>query len=116
MYAFTQHRPTTLRQAANLLAKQEEAKLLAGGHTLIPTMKLRLARPTCLIDLNRLPGLRGMQAVVAQLVRWLKKFLFTTLVRTPSWHAGRVTPCAPGWIGSVRRRARSDAPCLSRCY
>ena len=45
MYAFTQHRPTTVRQAASLLAKQEEAKLLAGGHTLIPTMKLRLAGP-----------------------------------------------------------------------
>ena len=45
MYAFTQHRPATVRQAASLLAKQEEAKLLAGGHTLIPTMKLRLAGP-----------------------------------------------------------------------
>ena len=43
MYAFTFHRPTTVRQAANLLAKNEDAKLLAGGHTLIPTMKLRLA-------------------------------------------------------------------------
>ena len=38
--------PATVRQAANLLAKQEEAKLLAGGHTLLPTMKLRLASPT----------------------------------------------------------------------
>ena len=45
MYAFTFHRPTTVRQAAGLLGKQEEAKLLAGGHTLIPTMKLRLAGP-----------------------------------------------------------------------
>ncbi|HYQ19339.1 MAG TPA: FAD binding domain-containing protein, partial [Xanthobacteraceae bacterium] len=45
MYAFTQHRPATVRQAASLLTKQEEAKLLAGGHTLIPTMKLRLAGP-----------------------------------------------------------------------
>ena len=38
MYAFTYHRPGTVRQAASLLAKQEEAKLLAGGRTLIPTM------------------------------------------------------------------------------
>ena len=45
MYAFTQHRPGTVRQAASLLAKQEEAKLLAGGIRLIPTMKLRLAGP-----------------------------------------------------------------------
>ena len=43
MYAFKYHRPTTVRQAANLLAKNEDAKLLAGGHTLMPTMKQRLA-------------------------------------------------------------------------
>jgi len=54
MYEFSPHRPTTVRQAANLLAKQEEAKLLAGGHTLIPTMKLRLAAPKHLIDLSQI--------------------------------------------------------------
>ncbi len=43
----------TVRQAASLLAKQEEAKLLAGGHTLIPTMKLRLAGPKHLVDLSQ---------------------------------------------------------------
>lgn len=42
MYAFTYHRPATARQAASLLAKKEDAKLLAGGHTLLPTMKQRL--------------------------------------------------------------------------
>ena len=52
MYAFTFHRPTTVRQAANLLAKNEDAKLLAGGHTLIPTLKLRLASPALLIDIG----------------------------------------------------------------
>jgi len=61
MYAFTQHRPTTLRQAASLLAKQEEAKLLAGGHTLIPTMKLRLAGPKNLVDLSKIEGLAGIE-------------------------------------------------------
>ena len=45
MYAFTFHRPQTVRQAAGLLAKNEDAKLLAGGQTLLPTMKLRLAGP-----------------------------------------------------------------------
>jgi aerobic carbon-monoxide dehydrogenase medium subunit len=61
MYAFTQHRPATVRQAASLLAKQEEAKLLAGGHTLIPTMKLRLAGPKHLIDLSKVEGLTGIE-------------------------------------------------------
>ena len=61
MYAFTQHRPTTVRQAASLLAKQEEAKLVAGGHTLIPTMKLRLAGPKHLVDLSKVEGLTGIE-------------------------------------------------------
>ena len=61
MYAFTQHRPTTVRQAASLLAKQEEAKLLAGGHTLIPTMKLRLAGPKNLVDLSKIEGFTGIE-------------------------------------------------------
>ncbi len=61
MYAFTYHRPTTVRQAASLLAKNEDAKLLAGGHTLIPTMKQRLASPSQLIDLSRIEGLSGVE-------------------------------------------------------
>ncbi len=61
MYAFTFHRPQTLRQAANTLAKNEDAKLLAGGHTLLPTMKLRLAGPPELIDLSLVEGLSGIE-------------------------------------------------------
>src|SRR6266478_1106311 len=61
MYAFNQHRPATVRQAASLLSKEEEAKLLAGGHTLIPTMKLRLAGPKHLIDLSKVDGLTGIE-------------------------------------------------------
>ena len=61
MYNFTYHRPTTVRQAANLLAKNEEAKLLAGGHSLIPVMKQRLAGPTALIDLSLVEGLAGIE-------------------------------------------------------
>jgi carbon-monoxide dehydrogenase medium subunit len=61
MYNFTFHRPETLRQAVNLLSKNEDAKLLAGGHTLLPTMKLRLASPPQLIDLSRVEGLAGIE-------------------------------------------------------
>ena len=61
MYAFKFERPQTVRQASNLLAKNEEAKLLAGGHTLIPTMKLRLASPTVLVDLSKIEGLSGIE-------------------------------------------------------
>ncbi len=61
MYEFKYHRPTTVRQAANLLAKNEDAKLIAGGHTLVPVMKQRLAAPPHLIDLTRIDGLSGIE-------------------------------------------------------
>jgi aerobic carbon-monoxide dehydrogenase medium subunit len=61
MYAFTYHRPTGLRQAGNMLTKLEDAKLLAGGQTLIPVMKQRLASPANIIDLNRIDGLSGIE-------------------------------------------------------
>ena len=61
MYNFTYHRPATVRQAANLLAKNPEAKLLAGGHSLIPVMKQRLAQPSALIDLNGVEDMAGVE-------------------------------------------------------
>ncbi len=60
MYVFDYHRPGTLRQAAGLLAKNEEAKLLAGGQTLLPTMKQRLAAPPHLVDLSKVEELKGV--------------------------------------------------------
>ncbi|UTD28572.1 xanthine dehydrogenase family protein subunit M [Bradyrhizobium sp. WD16] len=61
MYEFKFHRPTTVRQAANLLAKNEDAKLVAGGHTLIPVMKQRLASPPHLVDLSKVDNLAGIE-------------------------------------------------------
>jgi carbon-monoxide dehydrogenase medium subunit len=61
MYNFTYHRPTGLRQAGNMLGKLDEAKLLAGGQTLLPTMKQRLASPANLIDIGRIEGLSGIE-------------------------------------------------------
>jgi carbon-monoxide dehydrogenase medium subunit len=61
MYEFKYHRPETVRQAANLLLKMEDAKLVAGGHTLIPVMKQRLAAPPHIIDLSHVQGLDGIE-------------------------------------------------------
>src|ERR1700719_2183193 len=61
MYEFKYHRPATVRQAANLLAKNEEAKLIAGGHTLVPVMKQRLASPPHLVDLSHIEGLDAIE-------------------------------------------------------
>lgn len=54
--------PSSLDEAIRTLtAYGEEAKLLAGGHSLLPLMKLRLASPKLLIDLSRIPGLAGIE-------------------------------------------------------
>lgn len=52
--------PESLAEASRLLAANPEAKLLAGGHSLIPMMRFRLAEPPLLIDLRRVPGLSGV--------------------------------------------------------
>ncbi len=61
MYTFNFNRPMTVRQAVNLLAKNDEAKLLAGGQSLIPVMKQRLAAPPLIVDLAKIEGLSGIE-------------------------------------------------------
>jgi carbon-monoxide dehydrogenase medium subunit len=61
MYAFTYHRASGLRQAGNLLGKLDDPKLLAGGQTLLPTMKQRLASPANIIDLGQVEGISGIE-------------------------------------------------------
>ncbi len=61
MYAFAYHRPSTVRQAQSALHKHADSKLLAGGQTLLPTMKQRLAAPAALIDLGHVAGLTGIE-------------------------------------------------------
>ncbi len=60
--------PKTLNEAVALLGQNPEAKILAGGHSLIPMMKFRLASPALLVDLNRLAGL----AYLREEGGWLK--------------------------------------------
>lgn len=73
--AFEYHRPSTLQDAVALLARLgEDAKVLAGGQSLIPLMKLRLVSPRHVVDLNRIPGLgsiaeRDGALVIGALVR-----------------------------------------------
>ncbi len=60
MYRFDYQVPDSLKAALAALRENDEAKLVAGGMTLLPTMKLRLARPDVLIDLNRIGSLAGI--------------------------------------------------------
>jgi aerobic carbon-monoxide dehydrogenase medium subunit len=61
-HPFSYHRAKTLEEASNLLLQLgEEARFLAGGQSLIPLMKMRLARPTALVDINGISGLDEIQ-------------------------------------------------------
>ena len=74
--AFEYHSPATLKDALGLMGRLgDDAKLLAGGHSLVPMMKLRLAQPKHLIDLRNVPGLKGVKEdgnaiVVGAMTTW----------------------------------------------
>ena len=65
MRSFEYHRPGALSQATGLLAT-DQARPLAGGMTLLPTLKLRLAAPAALVDLSAIAGLSGIEATATQ--------------------------------------------------
>ncbi len=62
MTEFEFHRPRSVAEAASLMAAVPDARPLAGGMTLIPSMKLRLSEPPALIDLRGVSGMRGVQS------------------------------------------------------
>ena len=66
---FEYHRPSTVDEAVGLLSSLgSEAKILAGGHSLLPMMKLRFAQPEHLIDINRIPELKGVRVIGDEIV------------------------------------------------
>jgi carbon-monoxide dehydrogenase medium subunit len=60
--SFDYHRPKTIQEAVKLLRDVKGARLLAGGHSLLPAMKLRLASPAALIDISRIKELSGIDS------------------------------------------------------
>lgn len=67
--SFEYHVPSSVEDAVALLSKLgDEAKLLAGGHSLLPMMKLRFAEPAHLVDINRIESLKGVRKVGRDIV------------------------------------------------
>ena len=59
---FEYHTPGSVKEALDLLGRhKDDAKLLAGGHSLLPAMKLRLAQPKHVVDLRKVSGLKGIK-------------------------------------------------------
>ena len=67
MHTFDYHRPATLKDAAVLLKKNDNARILGGGQSLIPTLKMRLAQTPALVDINTIEELRSIQLLGAVL-------------------------------------------------
>ncbi len=68
MYSFDYVRPSSLAEASSALAANAEATLIAGGHSLIPTLKQRLANPGVLVDLGNIAELKGIRREGGNLV------------------------------------------------
>ena len=58
---FEYHQPATVKDAVKHLKEMPDAKIIAGGHSLLPAMKLRLSSPSALVDLNQISDLRGIK-------------------------------------------------------
>ena len=61
MYEFSYHKPSSVADAVKLLAADPEARPVSGGMTLLPALKLRLSKPTSLVDLSGIAELRGVK-------------------------------------------------------
>ena len=61
MYNFEYHEPSSLAEAVKALGEAEDGKLMAGGMTLIPTLKQRLAQPSDIVDLAKIAELKGIK-------------------------------------------------------
>jgi carbon-monoxide dehydrogenase medium subunit len=61
MYDFSYHKPSSIADAVKLLASDPDARPVSGGQTLLPALKLRLSRPTALVDLSGIAELRGVR-------------------------------------------------------
>jgi aerobic carbon-monoxide dehydrogenase medium subunit len=105
--AFDYHVPTTVQEAVSLLSQYGgEAKLLAGGHSLIPIMNLRLAQPKALIDIGKIPGLVGIRedggniVIGAMTTHWMIESSDLLKQKVP------ILPEAAAVIGDVQVRNR----------
>jgi carbon-monoxide dehydrogenase medium subunit len=103
--SFDYHTPGSVQEAISLLGRLgDDAKLLAGGHSLIPMMKLRLAQPKHLIDLRKVPGLAGIRedggsiAIGAMTTHWQVESSKLLQARIP------VVSDAAGMIGDPQVR------------
>lgn len=103
--AFEYTRAASVEDALRLLASHEGAKVIAGGQSLLPLMKLRLAAPGTLVDIGRLAELRGVSTLPDGRLRVGALTTYAELMASPAMHYGVLADALPG-IGDVQVRNR----------
>jgi len=105
MYAFTYHQPANLSSAVAQLAA-EDSKALAGGQTLLPTMKQRLASPASLVDLGKVGELAGISREGDQIVIGAMTRHADVAINAKVHQAIPALAALAGWIGDPAVRSR----------
>lgn len=103
--AFAYRRPASIEEALGMLASDPGAKVLAGGQSLIPLLKLRLAAVDTLVDIGRLPGLRGVRQLDDGRLAVGALTTYADLLDSPAKHYGLLGDAVPH-IGDVQVRNR----------
>ncbi len=103
--AFGYQRPGSLDEALQLLAANDGAKVLAGGHSLLPLLKLRLGAADTLIDIGRLSELKGVRQLSDGRLAIGAMTTYRELEESPARHYGLLADALPG-IGDVQVRNR----------
>lgn len=103
--AFSYQRPATLDEALRIIGADPGAKLLAGGQSLLPLMKLRMASPESLVDIGRLAELKGIRPLDDGRLAVGALTTYAELLESPARHYGVLRDAIP-MIGDVQVRNR----------
>ena len=103
--AFAYQRPASIEEALRILASDPGAKLLAGGQSLLPVLKLRLGSADTLVDIGRLPGLKGVRQLDDGRLAIGALTTYAELLESPAKHYGLLRDALPH-IGDVQVRNR----------
>jgi aerobic carbon-monoxide dehydrogenase medium subunit len=103
--AFGYQRPASIEDALRIIGSDPGAKLLAGGHSLLPLLKLRLGSADTLVDIGRLPGLKGVHQLDDGRLAIGALTTYTELLDSPAQHYGLLRDALPH-IGDVQVRNR----------
>ncbi|MGB3483863.1 MAG: FAD binding domain-containing protein [Mycobacterium sp.] len=105
--SFRYHAPNSLEEALDILAADpDETKVLAGGQSLVPMMNFRLASPANLVDINRVPGLSGIEVGDGRVVVKTRTRHIEVQHNTVGGPLGLLLRKAAGYVGHLPIRTR----------